>query len=88
MSDEIIQGDWDDLISRHDLRGRRVRVIVLDQPRSTAVSATATTPVSASEPANPWIANLFAWADSHKPLTNTIDDSRESIYTATTDDPR
>ncbi len=33
MSDEIIQGDWDDLVARHDLHGRRVRVIVLDEQR-------------------------------------------------------
>ena len=33
MSDEIIQGDWDDLVARHDLHGRKVRVIVLDEQR-------------------------------------------------------
>jgi hypothetical protein len=27
----IIQGDWDELVSREDLRGHSVRVIVLDQ---------------------------------------------------------
>jgi hypothetical protein len=27
---EIIQGQWDDLVARHDLHGRKVRVIVLD----------------------------------------------------------
>lgn len=28
---EIIQGKWDDLVARHDLRGRTVRVVVLDR---------------------------------------------------------
>jgi len=36
MSEEIIQGDWDDLVARHDLHGRRVRVIVLDELRPDA----------------------------------------------------
>jgi len=69
---EIIQGDWDDLVARHDLHGRKVRVIVLDE----------------ETPENPWLKSLFAWADSHKPLGHPVDDSRESIYTGTIDDPR
>ena len=28
---EIIEGNWDDLANRQDLRGRRVRIIVLDE---------------------------------------------------------
>jgi hypothetical protein len=28
---ETIQGDWDELVKRQDLRGRKVRVIVLDR---------------------------------------------------------
>jgi hypothetical protein len=77
MSDEIIQGDWDDLVARHDLHGRRVRVIVLDEQRP--------------DTDNPWLKSLRAWADSHKPLGqggHLIDDSRESIYSGTVDDPR
>jgi len=72
MSDEIIQGDWDDLVSRHDLHGRKVRVIVLDE----------------QSPDNPWLKSLPAWADSHKPLGHPVDDSRQSIYPGTVDDPR
>ncbi len=75
MSDEIIQGDWDDLVTRHDLHGRKVRVIVIDEER----------------PDNPWLKSLRAWADSHKPVGQAghlIDDSRESIYSGTVDDPR
>jgi hypothetical protein len=76
MSDEIIQGDWDDLVNRHDLHGRRVRVIVLDEQRP--------------DTDNPWLKSLRAWADNHKPLGqgHLIDDSRESIYSGTVDDPR
>jgi hypothetical protein len=71
MTDEIT-GDWDELVNRHDLRGRRVRVIVLDEQGSD----------------NPWLKSLRAWANSHKPLGHEVDDSRESIYTETVDDPR
>jgi hypothetical protein len=69
---EILQGNWDDLVARHDLRGRQVRVIVLDE----------------EQPDNPWLKSLLAWADSHQPLGHPADDSRESIYTGTIDDPR
>lgn len=72
MSDEIIQGDWDDLVRRGDLRGRKVRVIVIDEQKVE----------------NPWLKSLRAWADSHKPLGHSVDDSRESIYSGTVDDPR
>ncbi len=72
MADEMIQGDWDEVIKSHDLHGRRVRVIVIDEKQSD----------------NPWLKSLRAWADSHKPLANLIDDTRESIYSGTVDDPR
>jgi hypothetical protein len=72
VSDEIIQGDWDDLVGRHDLHGRKVRIIVLDEVRSE----------------NPWLKSLLAWADGHQPLGHPVDDSRESIYSGTIDDPR
>ena len=72
MSDVMIQGNWDDLVARQDLRGRRVRVIVIDE----------------EQPDNPWLRSLHAWADSHKPLGYSVDDSRESIYSGTLDDPR
>ena len=72
MPDEIIQGDWDDLVARHDLHGRKVRVIVLDE----------------DHPDNPWLKSLRAWADSHKSLGHPVDDGRESIYSGTIDDPR
>jgi hypothetical protein len=72
MSDVMIQGNWDDLVARQDLRGRRVRVTVIDEQL----------------PDNPWLKSLHAWADSHKPLGHLVDDSRESIYSGTVDDPR
>lgn len=68
---EIIEGKWEDLLSREDLRGRNVRVIVLDE-----------------EQGNPWIKSLRAWADSHSALGHRVDDSRESLYSGTVDDPR
>jgi hypothetical protein len=72
MADEIIQGEWDDLVRRDDLHGRKVRVIVIDEESSD----------------NPWLKSLRAWADSHKPVGHLIDDSREGIYSGTVDDPR
>jgi len=68
---EIIQGGWDELIGRSDLKGRTVRVTVLDDNRE-----------------DPWLKLLQAWADSHQPLAQRIDDSRDSIYSGTLDDPR
>jgi hypothetical protein len=50
---EIIQGNWDDLVKSHDLHGRVVRVIVLDQGQAEAPRN------------NPWLKSLRAWADSH-----------------------
>jgi hypothetical protein len=72
MSDEIIQGDWDDLIRRRDLHGRKVRVIVIDEEKID----------------NPWLKSLRAWADNHKPLGHPVDDSRDSVYSGSVDDPR
>jgi hypothetical protein len=72
MPDEIIQGDWDDLVRRRDLHGRKVRVIVIDEDTTD----------------NPWLKSLRAWADSHEPLGYLVDDSRESIYSGTVDGPR
>jgi hypothetical protein len=37
---------------------------------------------------NPWLKSLQEWADGHKPLGHPVDDSRESIYSGTVDDPR
>lgn len=38
--------------------------------------------------ADPWLKSLRAWADNHRPLGHKVDDSRESIYSGTADDPR
>ncbi len=75
----VIQGNWDDLVARQDLRGRRVRIIVLDDERPDN-----------PRPDNAWLKSLHAWADSHMPLAggHRVDDSRESIYSGTVDDPR
>jgi hypothetical protein len=37
---------------------------------------------------DPWLAVLKAWAESHTPQGHLVDDSRESIYSGTVDDPR
>jgi hypothetical protein len=72
----VIQGRWDDVVKNHDLRGHQVRVIVVDEDQADAASD------------NPWLRSLRAWADSHGPWGNSVDDSREGIYSGTIDDPR
>lgn len=71
---EIIEGEWNELVRREDLRGRRVRIVVLEEGHGGDD--------------DPWVRSLQAWADSHKPLGHRVDDSRERIYSGTLDDPR
>ncbi len=71
---DVIEGKWEDLAGREDLRGRKVRVVVLDE--------------SGKREEDPWLKALRAWADSHEPVGYWVDDSRESIYSGTLDDPR
>ncbi len=71
---EIIEGKWEDLAGRQDLRGRKVRVIVLEEDQRREE--------------DPWLKSLRAWADSHEPVGHRVDDSRDSIYSGTVDDPR
>jgi hypothetical protein len=71
---DVFEGKWEDLIARHDLHGRVVRVVVFD--------------AGEKKEADPWLRSFRAWVDSHKPLSHVVDDSRESIYTGTMDDPR
>jgi hypothetical protein len=94
MADEIIQGNWDDLVTRQDLHGRRVRVIVLDNERDASGPTALELDVRKSALGigqvsdNPWLNKLRAWADSHKSLGHSVDDSRENIYSGTVEDPR
>lgn len=71
---EIIEGKWEDLAGRQDLQGRRVRIVVLDEGDTGTE--------------DPWLKSLRAWMDRHGALGWRVDDSRESIYTGTMDDPR
>lgn len=71
---EVIEGKWEDLVARHDLRGRDVRVVVFNEGETAAD--------------NLWLKSFHDWVDSHKPLVHSVDDSRDSIYSGTTDDPR
>jgi len=78
MSDEIIDGEWDDLISRYDFHGRKVRIIVLHEQGSEGRGSGG----------KAWLTKLRSWAEGHKPIGHPIDDSRESVYSGTVDDPR
>lgn len=71
---EIIEGTWEDLAERRDLKGRRVRAIVFEEGETPSGEA--------------WLKAFDAWVDSHAPVNHFVDDSRESIYSGTVDDPR
>jgi hypothetical protein len=77
MDGKTIEGVWDQLIQRSDLRGQRVRVIVLqnEPPRR---------PIDKAER----LRRLQEYSKSLANVTHFIDDSRESIDSATLDDPR
>jgi hypothetical protein len=74
MMAEIIEGKWEDLVGRRDLQGREVRVLVFEEGEKGKD--------------DPWLKSLRAWVDSHQPLAHGVNDSRESIYVGTIDDPR
>jgi hypothetical protein len=71
---DIIEGRWEDLAGRQDLHGRKVRVVVLEEGEKGAE--------------DPWLKSLREWMDHHEALGRWVDDSRESIYSGTMDDPR
>ena len=74
MMAEVIEGKWEDLVARHDLRGRDVRVVVFNEGEKATADA--------------WLRAFHDWVDSHEPVGHFVDDSRESIYSGTIDDPR
>lgn len=80
MPERTIEGTWEDVVQRSDLRGRRVRVTVLDEPSPQDTSAVRS--------AANWVAELRAWAESHPRTSHFVDDSRDSIYGGTVDEPR
>jgi deoxyadenosine/deoxycytidine kinase len=71
---EIIEGKWEDLVQRLDLRGKDVRVIVFDEDEKSRQDA--------------GLKAFHDWVDSNAPVNHFVDDSRESIYGGTVDDPR
>lgn len=83
MAEHLIQGIRDDLIKRPDLRGRRVRVVVLDEETPHQP----TTNPSGDATDNLWIRRLHAWANSHHLLSHRIDDGRDAIYSGTLNEP-
>jgi hypothetical protein len=76
----VIDGKWDDLVRREDLQGRQVRVFVIEPGVSSEPPP--------NETPEEWLKRFHEWAHSHKPVGHFVDDSRESIYSGTLDDPR
>ncbi|MDY0170578.1 MAG: hypothetical protein RBS80_28820 [Thermoguttaceae bacterium] len=60
-------GQWDDLVSRPELRGCRVKVTVIDQP-------------SDKPRTDDWLLSLRQMAANGVRVGHPADDSRESIY--------
>ena len=69
---EVYEGVLEELIAKHDLAGRRVRIEVVELPK---------------QPAD-WYQKALAWMEEFKVEGIVADDSRDSIYTGTRDDPR
>jgi hypothetical protein len=76
VAGQVIEGTWDELVRREDLRGRRLRVIVVDEVESPDPKG------------DDWVARVRQWSDGHAPVTHFVDDGREGIYGGTLDDPR
>ena len=70
-----VTGKWDDLVRRADLRGRRVRITVLDEPRKKG-------------PVDPWVEALEELGRTGSDGPADVDTSRDSIYAGTIDDTR
>jgi len=76
MSEQVIEGRWEELIQRQDLRGRRVRVVIIGENPARPAGE------------HPWVKQLREWAQGHPKIDHFVDDSRESIYGGTIDAPR
>ena len=63
-----VTGRWEELITRPELRGRRVKVTVLDEQAADV------------QPPNNWLESLRQMASNGVRITRPADDSRESIY--------
>ena len=75
----IIEGNWDELVKREDLRGRHVRVLVEEPGDAWKLQR---------ESPEEWLKLFHEWVHSHEPVDQFVDDSRDSIYSGTMDDPR
>jgi hypothetical protein len=62
-----VTGPWEELVSRPEFRGHRVRITILDQP--AAVVGT-----------DDWLESLHRMASDGVRITHPADDSREGIY--------
>jgi hypothetical protein len=65
MASEVV-GRWEDLVSRPEFRGHRVKITVVDEP-------------AAAEP-DAWLESLSRMASGGVRVTRPVDDSRASAY--------
>jgi hypothetical protein len=69
MSNEVT-GRWDELVSRPEFRGHRVRITIIDQP-------------PAAPEVDDWLESLQRMASNGVRITRPANDGRESIYEET-----
>ncbi|HVX86088.1 MAG TPA: hypothetical protein VH253_14995 [Phycisphaerae bacterium] len=76
----VYEGVFEEVLAhRAELAGKRVRVEVIGEPvKASEVGKTPEERVSA----------YLAWVGAPRPVRDQMDDSRESIYSGTIDDPR
>lgn len=66
-------------LRRLEEQARRLQV-PLAEHLDSFVKATAAGPRPAARGTDEWLKQFYAWVNSHEPLPQVADDSRESIY--------
>ena len=62
-----ITGRWEELVSRPEFRGHRVKITIIDEPPGVAEK-------------DEWLKSLHRMASDGVRVSHPADDSRESIY--------
>ena len=62
-----ITGQWEELVSRPEFRGHRVKITIMDRPQI-------------NQDADGWLESLHKMADHGVKIIRPADDSRQSIY--------
>jgi hypothetical protein len=86
---DIFETTWEQLpdklrerlaLLKEHARSRQVKVVLQSTPENDVVFVQETTGRIAPADAAEWVRRLRAYAESHTPLSNDVDYSREMIY--------